>query len=75
MFPLNGPTWSLWFEYLGNVLYALVIRRFSTKVLACLCAVLGVAHAWFFIGNISGYDMVGVGWTIDGVNFWEDLCA
>ena len=73
MFPLNGPTWSLWFEYIGNILYALVIRRFSTKVLACLCAVLGIAHAWFFVGNISGYDMVGVGWTIDSVNFWGGL--
>lgn len=73
MFPLNGPTWSLWFEYIGNILYALVIRRFSTKVLACLCAVLAIAHAWFFVGNISGYDMVGVGWTIDSVNFWGGL--
>lgn len=33
MFPLNGPTWSLFFEYIGNVLYALVLRRFSTRVL------------------------------------------
>ena len=33
MFPLNGPSWSLFFEYIGNILYALVIRRFSTKAL------------------------------------------
>jgi peptidoglycan/LPS O-acetylase OafA/YrhL len=73
MFPLNGPTWSLWFEYIGNILYALIIRRFSTKILAVFCAVLGLAHAWFFVGNISGYDAVGVGWTIDNVNFWGGL--
>ena len=33
MFPLNGPSWSLFFEYIGNILYALVIRRLSTKAL------------------------------------------
>lgn len=73
MFPLNGPAWSLFFEYIGNILYALFIRRFSTKVLAAFTIVLGVMHAWFFIGNISGYDMVGVGWTIDEYNFFGGL--
>lgn len=73
MFPLNGPGWSLFFEYIGNILYALFIRRMSTKVLATFTALLGIAHAWFFIGNISGYDMVGVGWTIDEINFWGGL--
>jgi peptidoglycan/LPS O-acetylase OafA/YrhL len=73
MFPLNGPGWSLFFEYLGNILYALVIRRFSTKLLAVTTMTLGVIHAWFFIGNVSGYDMIGVGWTIDEVNFWGGL--
>ena len=70
MFPLNGPMWSLFFEYVGNILYALVIRRFSTKALAALAAVLGILHAYFFVGDLSGYDSVGVGWTIDSVNFW-----
>lgn len=73
MFPLNGPGWSLFFEYIGNILYALFIRRLSTKSLAILAVILGIMHAWFFIGNISGYDMVGVGWTIDEVNFWGGL--
>ena len=73
MFPLNGPGWSLFFEYIGNILYALVIRRFPTTVLALFTLLLGIAHAWFFIGNISGYDMIGVGWTIDEVNFWGGL--
>ena len=73
MFPLNGPGWSLFFEYVGSILYALVIRRLSTKALTVLTIILGVAHAWFFVGNISGYDMVGVGWTIDAINFWGGL--
>lgn len=73
MFPLNGPAWSLFFEYIGNVLYALFIRRLSTRVLVILVAILGVIHVWFFVWDISGYDMVGVGWTIDAVNFWGGL--
>lgn len=73
MFPLNGPAWSLFFEYIGNILYALLIRRLSTKILTILAVLLGCLHAWFFVGNVSGYDMVGVGWTIDEVNFWGGL--
>lgn len=73
MFPLNGPAWSLFFEYIGNIIYALFIRRLPTKALAVLTALLGVAHAWFFIGNISEYDCVGVGWTIDAVNLTGGL--
>ena len=73
MFPLNGPGWSLFFEYLGNILYALIMRRMSTKILTIFTILLGAVHAWFFIGNISGYDMIGVGWTIDEVNFWGGL--
>ena len=73
MFPLNGPGWSLFFEYIGNILYALFIRRLSTVMLALLTVILGAVHAWFFIWNVSGYDMIGVGWTIDEVNFWGGL--
>lgn len=36
MYPLNGPSWSLFFEYIGNILYALFIRKFSTAMLALL---------------------------------------
>ena len=31
MYPLNGPSWSLFFEYIGNVLYALFIRKLPTR--------------------------------------------
>ena len=73
MFSLNGPAWSLFFEYLGNILYALFIRRLSTKLLALLTVVLGILYAWFFVGDVSGYGMIGVGWTVDGLNFWGGL--
>ena len=34
MYPLNGPSWSLFFEYIGNVLYALFIRKLPTRALS-----------------------------------------
>lgn len=69
MFPLNGPAWSLFFEYIGNILYALFIRRFSTKVLAVLTVLLGGVLAWMTVGDLTGADMFGIGWTLDNANF------
>ena len=69
MFPLNGPSWSLFFEYIGNILYALFIHRLSKKALAVLVGILGVFLAWFALFDVSGYCMIGVGWTLDSVNF------
>lgn len=69
MFPLNGPCWSLFFEYIGNILYALFIRRLSNKLLTVLVVLLGIALALFATLNVSGYGNIGVGWTLDSVNF------
>lgn len=68
MFPLNGPCWSLFFEYIGNMLYALVIHRLSTRALAWLSALLCCTLTWFAVTNQSGYGSIGVGWTIDTTN-------
>ena len=68
MFPLNGPSWSLFFDYIGNILYALVIRKLSTKPLKLLTATLGLCYAAFAITNTSGYGSIGVGWTLDHIN-------
>ena len=73
MFPLNGPQWSLFFEYIGNIIYALIIRRLSTRLLAILVALLAALHTWIFVWDLSGYDSVGIGWTIDTINFWGGL--
>ena len=73
MFPLNGPAWSLFFEYIGNILYILFIRRLSTKILGVFVLLLGVLHTVFSLGNFSGYGSIGVGWTLDGVNFCGGL--
>ncbi len=70
MFPLNGPSWSLFFEYIGNILYALFIHRLSNKALSVLVLLLGVGLAWFALFDVVGYGMIGVGWTLDGMNFF-----
>ncbi|MDE5944547.1 MAG: acyltransferase, partial [Rikenella sp.] len=43
MFPLNGPAWSLFFEYIGNFLYATVVRRFSKGLLVGFVVLSGAA--------------------------------
>jgi peptidoglycan/LPS O-acetylase OafA/YrhL len=73
MYSLNGPSWSLFFEYIGNLLYALFIRRLGTRALAALTTALGVAWVWFVATDVSGYDMIGIGWTLDAVNFFGGL--
>lgn len=40
--PMNNPIWSLQWEYVANILYALVLRRLPKSVLALLAAVCGV---------------------------------
>ena len=64
MFPLNGPNWSLFFEYIGNILYALFLRRLSTRWLTALTAVAGLGLGAFAVGNLSGYGHLGVGWSM-----------
>lgn len=68
MYPLNGPSWSLFFEYIGNILYALFIRRMSTKALTILVVIAGIGLASFSICNLSGSHHLGVGWSMIDYN-------
>ena len=63
MHPLDGPAWSLFFEYIANILYALFVRRFSQKALALLVLVAAAALVHMAVTSVSG-DVVG-GWSID----------
>lgn len=66
MFPLNGPHWSLFFEYIGSWIYALVLRRFSTAQL----------RLWVFIafcalglnGFLQGEGFIAYGWSAEPLN-------
>lgn len=64
MFPLNGPSWSLFFEYIGNIFYALFLRKLSTKALTAVVTVSGIGLASYAVFNLSGYGHLGVGWSL-----------
>ncbi len=67
MYPLNGPTWSLFFEYIGNILYVLFIRKLPTKALSVLVAAAGTGLAIFAIWGPYGDICVGYSMTGDNI--------
>jgi peptidoglycan/LPS O-acetylase OafA/YrhL len=67
MFPLNGPSWSLFFEYIGNILYVLFIRKLSTKALALVIFVAGCGLAGFAI--LGPYGDICAGFALTGIEF------
>ena len=62
MHPLNGPGWSLFYEYIANILYAIGVRKFSKTALFLLVLVTGFGLAHYVITNPAG-DIVG-GWAL-----------
>lgn len=68
MYPLNGPSWSLFFEYIGNILYALFLHKLSTKVLRIVVVLAGIGLASFAVFNLSGFGHLGVGWSLVDYN-------
>lgn len=66
MFPLNGPSWSLFFEYIGSILYALVLHRLSRKALATVVTLSGAGLAAVALTNLSGAYNIGLGWSAGG---------
>jgi peptidoglycan/LPS O-acetylase OafA/YrhL len=62
-FPLNGPGWSLFYEYLANVLYATVVRRFSNVALGILVVLSAAALLHLAVTSAEG-DVIG-GWSLE----------
>jgi peptidoglycan/LPS O-acetylase OafA/YrhL len=63
MHPLNGPGWSLFFEYIGNILYALFVRKFSDTALAILVFLSGCLLIHLAVTSPNG-DVIG-GWSLE----------
>lgn len=70
---LDGPTWTLTFEYIGNILYALIFRHLPKAGLAILC----IVCAFFTLDLTMGWDVFGLfpegahynvigGWALNG---------
>jgi len=66
MHPLNGPAWSLFFEYIANILYAVVVRKFSKKLLATFVFFCACLLIYYTVFGDQG-DVIG-GWTLDKTN-------
>ena len=72
--PFAGPVWSLQYEYLANICYALCIRRFKTWMLIAATGfaaflTLNLTLNWDVFNTLSGrayaaYTVIG-GWSVD----------
>lgn len=65
MFPLNGPSWSLFFEYIGVLMYAFIIRKLSIRALTAVVVVMGMALTAF---SLNGGDIC-MGYSLSGIQF------
>jgi peptidoglycan/LPS O-acetylase OafA/YrhL len=65
VFSLNAPAWSLFWEYVANVVFAIALYRINRRLLAVLTIVAAVLLCWtgYRAGNLSG------GWSAR--NFWD----
>lgn len=63
MHPLNSVGWSLFFEYIANILYALWLRKLSNKMLALFVMMAAILLLHFALTNPNG-DVTG-GWTLN----------
>lgn len=65
LFALNAPAWSLFWEYIANIFYAVVLARISRRYLSALTLISAVLIGWVIVksGNLTG------GWNND--TFWD----
>ena len=63
MHPLNGPAWSLFFEYIANILYAVLVRRFSKVVLSVFVTLAACMLIQYLVTSKNG-DLIG-GWSLN----------
>jgi peptidoglycan/LPS O-acetylase OafA/YrhL len=63
IYPLNGPAWSLFYEYVANILYAVGLRKLSNRALGVLVALAGLAMVHMLAFGARG-DLIG-GWALD----------
>ncbi len=69
MHPLNSPAWTLFFEYIANILYGLFLRKFSNKMLAVFVFLTGCATVYLAVNH---GDVVG-GWSLEAYHFKTGL--
>ena len=63
MFPLNGPAWSLFYEYIANILHVFILRKMSNLVLG-ICVLLAAAVTYYTAITGPSGDLIG-GWSLE----------
>ncbi len=63
MHPLNGPAWSLFLEYIANILHALVLRKLPKIILSALVFLAALALIHLAVTSPNG-DIIG-GWSTE----------
>lgn len=73
-YPMNGPAWSLAWEYVANISYALVIRRFGKRLLMVCVGLFAVLTVLLCLNidlfglleprSWAAYTVIG-GWSLD----------
>ena len=64
LFPFNTPTWSLFFEYIANIAYMLILNRLNKFILL----VLGLLSTGFLIFCAQRSGWLINGWGIDFIS-------
>ena len=65
LFPFNAPAWSLFWEYVANIIYGILLWRLPKWVLLILATLAAIALGYvsYTAGNLMG------GWSKD--TFWQ----
>lgn len=71
IFPLNGPQWSLFHEYIGSILYGVLLQKLSTKWLRVWVACSIVSIAGFALLTEDGG--IAYGWSSEPMNFFGGM--
>lgn len=61
LFSFNAPSWSLFWEYVANIFYALILHKLSRRILAILTILAG---ACIFLISLRAGNLLG-GWSKD----------
>jgi peptidoglycan/LPS O-acetylase OafA/YrhL len=70
-YPLNGPMWSLFFEYIANIGYAFWIRKFSLRTLGVLSVLFAGLLTYVIVTSPAG--SVSIGWMFSGEHLWKGM--
>lgn len=73
MFPLVGPAWSLFFEYIGSFLYAIWLHKLNSNTLRLVVISSAIGLSVVALCNFSGAYSLGVGWSLAEMGFFGGL--